>query len=383
MTTTQKVCTNVDFLGVTQESRFPFIELPFDGIFGLGLDGLSAGPNFNFVSRLKTNSTISDPVFSVFLRDLNREEDSEITFGGWRQERLAQDLTWLPVPKDEAGEKGYWLVSMRDVYVRGKALGICDDFTDNPRCKVAMDTGSSLMMGPPYQVNQLLKAIGLEDNCASLDGLPTLRFVFDSSAGGTFNVDLTPEDYAERDQGVCATAFTPIALPPGLGPMWVFGQTALRKYYTVYDAKRWRVGIGLAQHTAKIRPPPTEKPTPPPEVKVEKCEDDNKDIAPLLTVAGETRGTPGCKNFQEMGYCQRFPPLANHYCRLSCKLCTPPAATTTAPPAGPVKAQVSQVVNTAAAGNEGGVTVKGGGIVVATMARQVLGKKKADGEMMF
>merc|ERR1719329_1084193 len=69
--TASTACTSVDFLGVTQESRFPFIELPFDGIFGLGLGGLSAGTNFNFVSRLGSNSTVHSPIFGVFLRNLD------------------------------------------------------------------------------------------------------------------------------------------------------------------------------------------------------------------------------------------------------------------------------------------------------------------------
>merc|ERR1719456_1177569 len=151
-----RVCSAVDFLGVTQESRYPFIELPFDGIFGLGLGGLSAGPNFNFVGRLVGNSSISNPIFAVFLRHLQSDEDSEITFGGYRTEKLATgELTWLPMPKDEAEEKGYWLVTMRDAYVRGQPLGLCGADAPGPytpRCKVAVDTGSSLMMGPTAPV---------------------------------------------------------------------------------------------------------------------------------------------------------------------------------------------------------------------------------------
>lgn len=304
-------CLKVDFLGVTQESRFPFTELPFDGIFGLGLGGLSAGPSFNFVNRLvAANEAIRSPTFAFFLRRLDADEDSEITFGGYRPERLEGDVTWLPVPKDEADEKGYWLVTMRDIYVGDKPLHVCDDFRSKPRCQVAMDTGTALMMGPRHGVAELLRHVG---GCQSI---PSIRFDLDTIDGGIFSVILGPDDYAEVKGSDCAFAFQPVDLPPNLGPMWVFGQTALRKYYTIYDAKKWHVGIGLAKHTVKKRQSTLvqEGEPPPKKAEPEVCEDDNKNMV--------WNHLPGCKSFASMGYCHRFSPLARKYCRLSCALCT-------------------------------------------------------------
>lgn len=315
-----QVCTSSDFLGVTQESRFPFIELPFDGIFGLGLEGLSAGPNFSFINRMKANDSSLEPVISVFIRDLQADEDSEITFGSWRPERLAngESIHWLPIPQDEAEEKGYWLVTMRDVYVNGRALKLCDDFSEKPRCQVAMDTGTSMTMASPYQMSELLDAVGLKDDCSNLPHLPALRFEFDAEAGGTFDIVLEPDDYVDKSPEGCVTSFQSLELPPRLGRMWVFGQTVLRKYYSVYDAKRWRVGVGLAKHTTKQRAVPTTTPAPALPAKKEKCEDDN------ASMQQSPFSLPGCKTFAQMGYCGRFPPLAQHYCRLSCTLCKPP-----------------------------------------------------------
>lgn len=313
-----QVCTAADFLGVIQESRYPFMELPFDGIFGLGLTGLSTGDNFNFIERLKANTSEIDPVIAVFLRDLDADEDSEITFGTWKPERILKKerLHWLPIPKDEAEEKGYWLVTMRDIYVRGQPLKLCDDFSDRPRCQVALDTGSSLSMASPYQISVLLQAIGLKDDCSNFSQLPTLRLEFDAESGGTFDMLLRPSDYLERSDEGCAPSLQPIQLPPNLGRMWVLGQSFLRKYYSVYDAKRWRVGLGVAAHTSKRRDPPLPPASPTPLVQHEVCEDDDVHMqeAPF--------SLPGCKTFATMRYCQRFVPLAHHYCRKSCGLCT-------------------------------------------------------------
>lgn len=342
-----RVCTQMDFLGVTQESRFPFIELPFDGIFGLALGALSAGPNFNFVSSLgKNGSTARSSVFAVFLRNLDAEEDSEISFGWYRQSRVSGTMRWMPMPED-ADDKGYWLVSMQDTYVGGKPIGMCSDFSTHPRCQVALDTGSSLMMGPSYQVSQLLNAIGLADDCSNLASRPTIKFRFDGENKGFADMELTPDDYVSKSDEGCATMFQAIELPPSLGPMWVFGQTILRKYYTVYDIKRWRVGFGLARHSRTKRLPPTAKPTPAP--KKEVCMDDDKDMLKSQL--------PGCRSFANMGYCKRFPPLAHHYCSLACGFCKPD------PPSKSASITTSRAP----------VIVHGGGIVVGEMKKQSLG----------
>lgn len=317
----RQACTTADFLGVTTESRLPFIELPFDGIFGLGLMGLSAGDNFNFVHLLTHNSTIRNPVFAVFLRDLGAEEDSEISFGAFRRERLAGGgLHWLPIPKEEAQDKGYWLVTMRDVTVKGKSLKLCDDFSENPRCKIAMDTGSSLMMGPPNAVKLLLDAVGMEDDCSNFKKLPSLHFQMDAENGTVFEMVLAPEDYVDQSPEGCATSFQGMELPPDIGPMWIFGQTLLRKYYSVYDAKEWRVGVGLANHTSARRWEPAPPKPPHPNVPREACVDDDKSM--------KKSQLPGCKSFQQMGYCKRFPPLAHHYCRRACAFCAAGNSTT-------------------------------------------------------
>jgi len=313
--TKTETCISADFLGVTQESKYPFSELPFDGIFGLGLLGLSTGPNFNFVNRLKANDSTIEPVIAVFLRSLEADEDSEITFGNWKSEHLAPNerFSWLPIAQDEAEDKGYWLVTMRDVLVAGKPLKLCaDEDGDHPRCQVAMDTGTSLSMASPYQVSLLMAAIGMKDDCSNYKQLPTLTFVFDAMAGATYEMQLNPEDYLERSTEGCAPTFQPLQLPPNLGRMWVLGQAVLRKYYSVYDAKRWRVGLALAAHTTKKRVAPTK---PPPPKHIERCEDDNAHMQQTPF------SLPGCASFAKMGYCHRFLPLAHHYCRKSCQLC--------------------------------------------------------------
>ncbi|CAK0897835.1 unnamed protein product [Prorocentrum cordatum] len=121
-------------------------------------------------------------------------------------------------------------------------------------------------MGPPDQVARLLDAIG-----SNSTPLPSLSFRFAAAAGSTFDAELRPEDYCQGVGKVCVVGIQPMQLPAAVGPMWVLGQTALRRYYSVYDAQRWRVGLGLAKHAAARRSPAA--PAEAAETGAEACED--------------------------------------------------------------------------------------------------------------
>jgi len=329
-----EACVAADFLGVTQESRQPFSQLPFDGIFGLGLSNLSVSPHFNFVNQLRSNTSDTEPLIAVFLRDLEASEDSEITFGTWRRERLVpgEQLQWLPIPQEAAKEKGFWLVTMRDVYVGDKPLGLCGDAAAGGRCQLALDTGSSLSMASPSDVGALFRAIGMSEDCSNFDKLPTVRLELDAMENRTFEVLLQPHEYLERSSEGCAPTIAPMQLPPNLGSMWILGQPFLRKYYSVYDAKTWRVGLGLAAHAPKRPAAPTassapkpmqQQPQPPPPPRAtaaqrERCQDSSQP----LPHAAAAQPIQGCTAFQAMGYCRRLLPLAHHYCQHSCNLCS-------------------------------------------------------------
>merc|ERR1719487_1309131 len=103
-------------------SEDPFKTFEFDGILGLGLDGLSQANEFNFLNVIRASvqdqgSCIMD-TFAVFLAD-NNAEDSEITLGGWAKEHLEEDLSWAPV---QDPEMGHWIVGVKSIWVNDKQL---------------------------------------------------------------------------------------------------------------------------------------------------------------------------------------------------------------------------------------------------------------------
>jgi len=255
----------LQMIAATAMSEEPFKSFEFDGILGLGLDGLSQSPAFNFLnvvgkSVTDKGSCISE-TFSVFLAD-SKDEDSEITLGGWADARLEEELSWTPVTDPEMG---HWMVRIKSIRVNDEVLNFCQN-----DCKAAVDTGTSLLAVPQKAFPELYELLRhptrLEGDCDCLG--PLLHFEFDD-----FTVTWGPREYAQaepmkkrskprfantgnasqtvRKDLFCRPMLMSLDMPEPLGPkLFILGEPVLRKYYTVYDAHQKRVGFGRAKHAS-------------------------------------------------------------------------------------------------------------------------------------
>eukprot|EP00931_Biecheleriopsis_adriatica_P044034 TRINITY_DN25155_c0_g1_i1.p1 TRINITY_DN25155_c0_g1~~TRINITY_DN25155_c0_g1_i1.p1 ORF type:complete len:420 (-),score=94.91 TRINITY_DN25155_c0_g1_i1:132-1391(-) len=224
-------CTHGDFIAVTEETEQPFSLVPFDGIFGLGLPQMSEAPHFNVLDCMIRDKVLKKNIFSVFLAADDKQE-SEISFGEYRADRMASELFWVPV-----STPGYWQVEMDDVMIGNTLQDLCQG-----KCQVAVDTGTSLLAGPSKIVSLLQDRLGVKDDCSNFDTLPDLGFVV-----GNHTLKLSAEDYVDRDGHTCSVALMTMDVPPPKGPLFIFGDPFLRKYYTVYDREHLQVGFALAQ----------------------------------------------------------------------------------------------------------------------------------------
>mmetsp|Transcript_110840 Transcript_110840/g.247695 ORF Transcript_110840/g.247695 Transcript_110840/m.247695 type:complete len:642 (+) Transcript_110840:104-2029(+) len=275
--TQESGCVTLRLIAATEMSEEPFKSFQFDGILGLGLDGLSQSPEFNFLGVVAQSvgawGGTMPHTFAVFLAE-NTREDSEIALGGWAKGHLREELSWSPVPDPELG---HWLLNIKGLYVDGERVKFCDE-----GCKAAVDTGTSLLAVPTAAFPELYELLRyptpLQGHCQGWG--PQLHIVFDS-----FTVTLGPKDYARaepikdtrqrprfdsRAPGVsaapapggrsarrdmrCIPMLMTLDLPEPLGPkLFVMGEPVLRKYYTVYDGHSKRVGFGRAKHQEVTR----------------------------------------------------------------------------------------------------------------------------------
>ncbi|CBZ52709.1 Pepsinogen A1, related [Neospora caninum Liverpool] len=234
-----------------QESTHPFADLPFDGLVGLGFpdvtgeEGLPADA-LPLVDLMMKQKLLKRNVFAVYMSE-QLNQPGEITFGSVnpRYTFEGHKPQWFPVISLD-----YWEVGIHGLRLNGKSLRICE----RKRCKAAVDTGSSLITGPSEVINPLLQSLNVAEDCSNKDSLPTVTFVLEDTDGRLVKFPLKPSDYLVEEinsQGksvTCAAGFIPMDVPAPRGPLFVLGNSFIRKYYTIFDRDHMMVGFMRANH---------------------------------------------------------------------------------------------------------------------------------------
>lgn len=227
-----KTCGLTDFMTLNEESDNPFLTAPWDGIVGLALS-ISSAPEFNTFLQLYKNK--GQQIFSMYYAASaygSKTRDGEVTFGAMKESRMDGPITWSPVSVD-----GYWQIKIDDVLVDGKPSNLCDSKTG---CQAAVDSGSSLILGPSMLIGALTKKLNIEDDCANA---LSVGFMIQGK-----KFELTPDEYLDKTKkGECWMAMSSVR-NTGRGPLIVLGYPFLRKFYSVFDYGEKRMGFALAKH---------------------------------------------------------------------------------------------------------------------------------------
>eukprot|EP00929_Paragymnodinium_shiwhaense_P119235 TRINITY_DN91119_c0_g1_i1.p1 TRINITY_DN91119_c0_g1~~TRINITY_DN91119_c0_g1_i1.p1 ORF type:complete len:623 (-),score=96.37 TRINITY_DN91119_c0_g1_i1:83-1951(-) len=260
-------CARMRIVTATEMSADPFKDFEFDGVLGLGLDGLSQTSEFNFINIFASDAIShggDNKMFAIFLGQ-DSHEKSELALGGYDEDHLDGDVHWNPVLDPELG---HWTVRIKSVRMGDTRVQYCDE-----GCKAVMDTGTSLIAVPSDSFSQFYKLLW---HRAPLDGEcrgPGPELTFELERG---SITIGPEDYARaetckrpakatgfqasgtygptRHDMCCRPLLMSMDMPEPIGPkLFIFGEPILRKYYTVYDAERKRVGVGKAAHQEPSR----------------------------------------------------------------------------------------------------------------------------------
>ncbi|KAB0795215.1 hypothetical protein PPYR_12054 [Photinus pyralis] len=217
-----------------------FVAAKFDGILGLGFQNIAAKgavpPVYNMISQ----KLISQPVFSFYLnRNYNDGSQGELVFGGSNPKHYKGSVNYVPVYKE-----GHWRIKMD--FLRLGSRPFCSS-----GCEAIVDTGTSLIVGPAADVKDINAAIGAKldsrsglymVDCKLVSALPSITFVLNRRS-----YILQGNDYILRiKEGLresCVSGFMALS---NSGPTWILGDVFLRKYYTIYDLGKKRVGFAEA-----------------------------------------------------------------------------------------------------------------------------------------
>jgi hypothetical protein len=211
------LCIDANFIAADKETTSPFQDIPFDGIMGLGFKDLSMGKGFNMIDELTAKDALPSGQISFYLTDGG---DSEVTFGGYKGEYLASDIVWAPVEV-----QSWWQVAITDITFDNQPKGLCDG-----ECRVAVDTGTSMLAGPSDLVDKLSNMVDAKSDCSNFDSLPKLGFQV-----GDKVLNLMPDDYMDRSSTECSFSLMALDVPPPKGPLFIFGDPFLRRFVTIFD----------------------------------------------------------------------------------------------------------------------------------------------------
>lgn len=299
-----ELCVEMSVVLAVEMSAQPFKTFRFDGILGLGLNGLAMNKEFSAFEMIM-GTGLPAGRFGVFLTEGEDGEESEIAMGGADPQRLLEPLAWAPVAMPELG---YWQIHIKAVRVNGKLLDVCLDGT----CRGVVDTGTSHLGVPaPFDVEMkelLTREAGDTLDCRLIDApevqielpnynitlsaanymrrLPLREDVSVSSAHGVHvpeanntTTGATPsasnassletnssgasvapanstEQYDAEVRRFCTPRLIPVRLPEPLGPkLFILGEPVLHRYYTVYDWANHQVGFSLANNKRNTMDP--------------------------------------------------------------------------------------------------------------------------------
>lgn len=239
----------------------PFYLEPYDGTVGLGLEGLSMGPQFNFLNALIGNEQLK--LANSFALHLGGEYGGEISFGGYDVNQLSSPLEWVTVAEPENGR---WQVAITAVRVGNNTLQACREGA----CRAALDYGSSLLNVPSQLASSMEKALedlstpgGYGDGCQAT-AMPDLQL----ELNGGVTITLPAEDYATQvkpstEKGIMTGPAR--SCKPSLAQhefsdssvdgLFVLGEAVMRRYYTIFDGDALKIGFSLATGPKKALPP--------------------------------------------------------------------------------------------------------------------------------
>lgn len=241
--------TSFDFGEVTHEAADVFGQAPFDGILGMGPPKAAVDQVAMPMDQLKKQGKIEKNIFAFYLAS-GGKAGSTLTLGGTDSSFYTGDFTYAPVSK-AASVLPYWLISAKAMNVGGQSAVSCNALLG---CYMVVDTGTSVIAGPPSTVNQLTSKIGnVSADCSNVDKLPVITFSIFTGVLGTKDFDLGPEFYVIRVTDANGKEQCQLGIE-GVNagvPIWILGDPFLRKYYTVWDAEQNRVGFALAKQSSE------------------------------------------------------------------------------------------------------------------------------------
>ncbi|XP_049921107.1 pepsin A-like [Epinephelus moara] len=229
---------NVEVGGITVQNQVFGIsqtEAPFmahmaaDGILGLAFQTIAADNVVPVFDNMVKQGLVSQPLFSVYLSS-HGDQGSEVVFGGIDNSHYTGQVTWVPLTSAT-----YWQIKMDGVKINGQTVACAGG------CQAIIDTGTSLIVGPTNDINNMNSWVGASTNqygestvnCQNVGSMPEVTFTLN---GHDFT--LPASAYVSQNYYGCNTGFG-----QGGSELWILGDVFIREYYAIFDAQARYIGL--------------------------------------------------------------------------------------------------------------------------------------------
>uniref|UniRef100_A0A8D0HX35 pepsin A n=1 Tax=Sphenodon punctatus TaxID=8508 RepID=A0A8D0HX35_SPHPU len=205
-------------LSQTEPGSFLYYS-PFDGILGLAYPSIASSRATPVFDNMMNEGLVSQDLFSVYLSS-DGQSGSFVMFGGIDSSYYSGNLNWVPLSSES-----YWQITLDSITMNGQAIACASG------CQAIVDTGTSLIAGPPNAIADIQYYIGASQNS---NGQPT-RPLHPAFTMSHFCL--------AQMQGYCSSGFEGIDIPTASGELWILGDVFIRQYYCVFDRGNNQVGL--------------------------------------------------------------------------------------------------------------------------------------------
>ncbi|XP_065259436.1 pepsin A-like, partial [Emys orbicularis] len=220
-----------------------FYYAPFDGILGLAFPSIASSGATPVFDNMLNGGLVSQDLFSVYLSS-NGQTGSFVMFGGIDSSYYSGSLNWIPLSSET-----YWQITMDSVTMNGETIACSGG------CQAIIDTGTSLLAGPPTGISNIESYIGASDgtiSCSAMSSLPNIVFTING-----IEFPVPPSAYIIDESGSCTSGFESIDVPTSSGELWILGDVFIRQYYVVFDrdnnrGQRMLIGLMIYTHSLAV-----------------------------------------------------------------------------------------------------------------------------------
>ncbi|KAF8872837.1 aspartic peptidase A1 [Gymnopilus junonius] len=228
---------------------------PVSGLLGLGFQSIASSNAMPLWQTLATSGAWDAPLMAFQLtRYLNNtsaskeEPGGSFTMGFTNSSLYTGDIDYVDMPT----QGSYWILSMAGINVNGNSIPL----PSGQSSYAAIDTGTTLVGGPPQYVSQIFAQIpGSQPGTGDFQNYYT--YPCDSavnvslSFGGKQNWTISAADFqlSRLTRSSCLGAFFELSTSSS-APSWIVGDTFLKNVYSVFRYKPLSIGFAQLSATA-------------------------------------------------------------------------------------------------------------------------------------